>query len=203
MKKAADAHDAAKKELEQVKKDFDAYKSKYKVSIRNRVPGLQLQDFAVAGRLYQGVVAMQFTDEFLGIKHSAGTAKVALADLPEIVQNILGLTGVHDALPDVVAQAAQPVSSSKSREKARLEIDGQLAELSEQSRKIRDQMLVIEKRLRELSIQMSVAKANKRETFAAENEQQNLNLRLNQLEAELVSLDVNRHEVGMKRSNIR
>lgn len=203
VKKAEESHDAARKELEQMKKDFEAYKAKYKVSVRSKVPGLPLADFSVEGRAYRGVVAMQFTEDTLGFNHAAGTAKVLLTDLPDAVRDVLGLTAVHDLVFSSKTVDSQPVSVNKVRDKMRREIDQGVAELDDQAGKMRDEVLAVDKQLGRLFTEISIAKAKKRETFSLEKEQEALKLRKAQLQAELLRLDVQRHELGIRRSNIR
>ena len=124
-----------------MKQDFDAYKSRYKVSIRNKIPGLQLGELTINGVAYSKVKVNDMGEVSLKFSHYAGMSTVLLKDLPTEVKDLLALTALHDPLPlRVVVSKVKPkemdlMSTHKSRQR---EVDEQLAEL-------RNNMLAAEK----------------------------------------------------------
>jgi len=204
VKQAQEAHDEAKKELEQIKKDFETYKSKYRVSVRNQVPGLKLADFAAQGKSYQDVVAMQFNDEVLAFKHSAGTGKLSVRDLPEMIRDFLGLTPVHAVVyrtaPD---EAPRPLSKTKEKEAKRREIDEEMAVLDAKVKAMRDEVYQLGSQIGGLVLDISKAKYNKRDTYQLERAKSALELRKAQLESEILRHEVMRHEVSLRRSQVQ
>jgi septal ring factor EnvC (AmiA/AmiB activator) len=201
VKKAEDEHEGTKKELEQIRKDFETYKSKYKVSVRNQVPGLRIADFAALGKSYEKVVATQFTDELIAFNHSAGTGKVRIVDLPDVVRDVLGLTEVHQVIYREPVEDARPLSKSKQQELKKRAIEAELHEVDKQMRAMRDELYATQREIGSASQELSRLKYQNRETFQQERVVAALELRKNQIQSELLRLDVVRHEVGLKRSS--
>lgn len=204
VKQAQQAHDEAKKELEQIKKDFETYKSKYKVSVRSKVPGLKLADFAAQGRSYQDVVAMQLNEEVLAFKHSAGTGKLSVRDLPEVVRDFLGLTPVHNVVYRTAPEEApRPISKTKEQEQKKQQLDEEMALLDAKAKAMRDEVGRLVQQIDNLAQDITGAKYLKRDTFQLERSKSALELRKAQLESEILRHEVLRHEVSLRRSQIQ
>ncbi|MFZ4596624.1 MAG: hypothetical protein ACOYOF_20385 [Verrucomicrobiaceae bacterium] len=79
------------KKLEQLQRDFDTYKSSYKLSMQRRAPGMKIDDFStVEGKKYSNIVLRELTDTYVNFSHDAGIIKLTAAQLPETVQALLG-----------------------------------------------------------------------------------------------------------------
>ena len=79
------------KELQQLQRGFDTYKSKYKLSMRQRAPGMEVGNFtSAAGKSYQRVVLKEITDSQVNFTHDGGIMKLHYKDLPESLQDMLG-----------------------------------------------------------------------------------------------------------------
>lgn len=203
VKQAEQGQEEAKKELEQIKKDFEAYKAKYKVSMRSKVPGLQLEDFTAQGKAYQRVVVMQFTEELLAFSHAAGTGKLLLRDLPELVRDTLGLTQVHQVVYKSVEPEGKPLSKAKQLEAKRRAVDEEIGNLDAKVKVMRDEVYALNRQIGNVREDISRASYQKRETFLLERAREALELRKGQLESEILRLEVARHEMMLRRSQIQ
>jgi chromosome segregation ATPase len=82
---------AADRRLQELKKEFDAYKQKYKLSIRTRAPGMPLEDFtALDGRAFAQVVLKEVADTVVRFSHRDGMMKLDPKLLPDDLQEKLG-----------------------------------------------------------------------------------------------------------------
>ncbi len=69
--------DKAIEALEKIKKDFDAYKEKYRVSLIEKIENLRLSKLTLTdGSYYEKVKVTQFTEDTMRIMHSSGAAAV-------------------------------------------------------------------------------------------------------------------------------
>ncbi len=114
--KLEEDRDAAAKELEKLKKDFETYKSRYKVSMKQRAPGMHLDDFAVNGASYHNVTLKELTDTYVNFSHESGVAKLSVKLLPDSLQDVLGVniplsdsSGAHQ----VMASDPKQINSSR------------------------------------------------------------------------------------------
>lgn len=82
--------DEATKALEAIQKDFAEYKNQYKLSIRRRAPGMELEMVEVDGKKYEKVKVRELTDSALTFMHQAGTMSVQLSQLKPDMQARLG-----------------------------------------------------------------------------------------------------------------
>lgn len=80
----------AKKALESIQKDFADYKAQYKLSIRRRAPGMELEVVEVDGKKFERVRVRELTDVSLTFMHPAGTMSVPLKQLKPDLQKRLG-----------------------------------------------------------------------------------------------------------------
>ncbi len=78
-----------REQLRELSRQFEEYKSKYKVSIRQRASGLKLEDFSAGGRKYTGVSVRALDDTSVSILHNEGLAKLDAASLPDQVATML------------------------------------------------------------------------------------------------------------------
>jgi hypothetical protein len=82
--------DEAAKALEAIRKDFTDYKAQYKVSIRKRAPGMELEVVEFEGKKFERVRVRELTDSNLTFMHQSGTMSVPLNRLSPTLQSRLG-----------------------------------------------------------------------------------------------------------------
>ena len=82
--------DEATKALETIQNDFAEYKNQYKLSIRKRAPGMELNMVEVDGKKFEKVQIRELTDTALIFMHQAGTMSVPLSQLKPEMQMRLG-----------------------------------------------------------------------------------------------------------------
>lgn len=74
---------ALKASQDQLQKDFDAYKVKYRTDARTSAVGQKLEQLVTAKQTYTGVIIKGVDPTGLDIIHESGAAHVAFADLPD------------------------------------------------------------------------------------------------------------------------
>lgn len=92
----------ANRAAESIKKDFEDYKQQYKLSIRKRAPGMELELVEVDGKKFEKVKIREVTDTSLTFIHAAGTVSVHLRELSPTLQTTLG----YEAPVPVTASSA-------------------------------------------------------------------------------------------------
>jgi outer membrane murein-binding lipoprotein Lpp len=92
----------AEKALKAMQNEFEAYKKQYKVSIRKRAPGMELDVVEIDGKRFEKVKVRDLTAENLTFMHQAGTMSVSLKQLkPELQERL----GYEVATPEIVPVA--------------------------------------------------------------------------------------------------
>jgi hypothetical protein len=81
---------AAEEALKVLQEEFAKYKSQYKLSIRKRAPGMELEEVEVQGKRFEHVKVRQLTEEALIFVHGNGTTSVPLSQLKSELQTRLG-----------------------------------------------------------------------------------------------------------------
>lgn len=122
--------ESARKNLEALQRDFAAYKAQYKISMRERAPGMQLGSLIVDGRTYQNVRVREATEELLAIIHDGGTMKFPWPSLPEQLQRLFGHQS--NAVPVMVAVASAGRQSQVDPEKQAMDFDAAMLDLQKQ-----------------------------------------------------------------------
>ncbi|MCB1224916.1 MAG: hypothetical protein KDK99_03805 [Verrucomicrobiales bacterium] len=115
--------DEAKQNLDDVKGEFQTYKQQYKLSIRERAPGMSLGNLEIAGREYRNVKIRELSEVQIAVMHDAGTASFAVADLPENIQGMLAIEKVPTA-----TEASQGIR--KNGVDSRLDYDREMTRLT-------------------------------------------------------------------------
>lgn len=115
--KVEEDRDAATKELNELKKQFESYKSHYKLSMKQRSPGMHLDDFEVNGMTYRNVTVKELNDACLNFSHDSGFAKLSVSALPEALQDFLG---INIPLPDPAAGRQAMITDPKLINASRL-----------------------------------------------------------------------------------
>ena len=80
-----------RKTLDQLQRDFTDYRSKYRISMREKAPGMDLGDIVVDGRTYRKVKVREATEDLLSILHDSGLQKFAWNVLPVEIRKLFGL----------------------------------------------------------------------------------------------------------------
>jgi chromosome segregation ATPase len=202
VKKAQEERDASKTELERVKQEFDVYKSKYKVSVAERVPGLQLPDFETSGKAFSKVVVTQLDGVAIGFNHAGGMAKMPLAELPDATKDVLGLTSVHYVVP-VKEEAGKPLSAAKQRMQKLHAVDLEVSELEQQSRDLTDTATDLNRELGEAQRKLAVAKATKGNVVLLSDYAAKVQLQIDQVKAQQSDLQIKKHVLYQRRAGIR
>lgn len=80
----------AQRAAESIKKQFEDYKQQYKLSIRKRAPGMELEMVEVDGKKFEKVKIRELTDASLTFMHASGTMSVNLRQLDPALQAKFG-----------------------------------------------------------------------------------------------------------------
>lgn len=80
----------AQRAAESIKKDFEDYKQQYKLSIRKRAPGMELEMVEVDGKMFRNVKIRELTDTQVTFMHASGTLSASLNQLPLAMQTLFG-----------------------------------------------------------------------------------------------------------------
>jgi len=133
--------EAANKKVDQLQRDFESYKAKYKLSMKTRAPGLNVADFTSAdGKTYQHVVLREITDTHVNFTHDAGIMKLHYKMLPESLQDMLGyLIELKAPEPrDVSKLTAKQFNASlrSDRDERQTEVESKLKDLRAQKEQL-------------------------------------------------------------------
>ena len=89
--KLNEAMEKLRKESLQLQRDFDAYRLKYKTTMRTRGVGMNLGTLVVNGSTFNDVVCRQITEEHLAVMHGTGPAKFTWDKMPDLVRAKFGI----------------------------------------------------------------------------------------------------------------
>lgn len=85
---ATEAAKSASEEIEQLRQQFEAYKAKYRVSVREKAKGEELGDLVLAnGRTLKSAVIREIDDTGIMLAHAAGIGRIAFTDLSPDLQD--------------------------------------------------------------------------------------------------------------------
>lgn len=88
--------------LDATTKDFENFKNQYKLSIRQRAPGMELTMVDLAGKKFDRVRIRELNDTTLTVMHDAGTMSVPLSELQPELQERLGYGATYEVVKKVV-----------------------------------------------------------------------------------------------------
>ncbi len=202
LKKVEEEREASKQEVERVKREFDTYKSKYKVSVLERVPGLWMPDFMVGATEYHGVQVTAMDSEMIAFHHDAGLGKLRLGDLPGLARDYLGLSAVHEVSVQPAGEVREiSVKKRRSIEVAKLDAEDQ--KLLE-DRKALDATFTKELR-RQDTIKDNIARAKARQMGyeRLDRELEQVALKMKQIQVEQGLVDLKRQSLQQQKQNIR
>ena len=182
-----------KKKLDQLQRDFDTYKSSYKLSMQKRAPGMKIDDFTTPeGKAYRNVVLRELTDTYVNFTHEAGIIKLTAAQLPEPVQALLGFLIKRTEEPREVST----MSNRQINMQRKVEQESRLDEADEAIKAIRHereqtmrQIASLNSRVRDMEYngQTGVTPLKKSVT--------QLELILKKLDSQLLQAEVDRHAI--------
>ena len=75
------ATEPLKQQLDQLQKDFDAYKEKYRIQARNKAVGEKLDQLVTANATYQSVTIKAVDPASINIEHADGASRILFTDL--------------------------------------------------------------------------------------------------------------------------
>jgi len=182
-----------KKKLDQLQRDFDTYKSSYKLSMQKRAPGMKIDDFTTPeGKAYRNVVLRELTDTYVNFTHEAGIIKLTAAQLPEPVQALLGFLIKRTEEPREVSTMSnrQINMQRKAEQESRLdEADEAIKAIRHEREQTMRQIASLNSRVRDMEYngQTGVTPLKKSVT--------QLELILKKLDSQLLQAEVDRHAI--------
>ncbi|MBL9146039.1 MAG: hypothetical protein JNM99_20325 [Verrucomicrobiaceae bacterium] len=188
--------ESAQKDLQQLQKDFETYKSKYKLSMRQRAPGLEVGNFTSAdGKAYQHVVLKEITDSQVNFTHDGGIMKLHYKDLPESLQDMLGFL-IEDKPTEV--RDIKTLSPRQQNIQARANRDNAIGTIEEALTSLRSRKTPL---MRDVAqAEEAVRKANEagESTTLLEASLLKYKLLLKQLDNEILKMEVDLHAARSK-----
>jgi predicted nucleic acid-binding Zn-ribbon protein len=122
-------YSAEKSSLENLLKDFDSYKDKYRAHVRDKIRDTEIAKLeTLSGDAYENITVTEVTPVGIQIRHAYGTKRIPYENLPKDMQDYLQFDERQkaDALEkesaDLDAHIAE-VSSSESIRKANSAVD--------------------------------------------------------------------------------
>lgn len=181
------------KRLEQLQRDFDTYKSSYKLSMQKRAPGMKIDDFTTPeGKAYRNVVLRELTDTYVNFTHEAGIIKLTAAQLPEPVQALLGFLIKRTDEPRQVATMSNRQINLQRKAEQENRLD-QADEAIQAIRRQREQVIrnisSLGSRIREMEYNGQAGTSTLKKSVAE------LELTLKKLDSQLLQSEVDRHAI--------
>jgi chromosome segregation ATPase len=183
--------ESARKDLQQLQRDFETYKTKYKLSMRQRAPGLEVGNFTSAdGKSYQRVVLKEITDTQVNFTHDGGIMKLHYKDLPESLQDMLGFL-IEDK--PVVSHDVSMLTPKQQNLQARAARDTAVTNMEDVLSKLRLRREPLLRNIAHMEEEMRQAKNAGESVVRFEPTIQKYKLLLKQLESEILKAEVDLH----------
>lgn len=194
--KVESERESAQKDLQQLQKDFETYKSKYKLSMRQRAPGLEVGNFTSAdGKSYQHVVLKEITDSQVNFTHDGGIMKLHYKDLPETLQDMLGFL-IEDKPAEV--RDIKTLSPRQQNNHARAERDTAIITIEESLMSLRLRKTPLLRNIGQTEEAIKRAKEKDESITQLESSLQKYQLLLKQLDNEIMKTEVDLHAARSK-----
>lgn len=188
--------ESAQKDLQQLQRDFETYKAKYKLSMRQRAPGLDVGNFTTAdGKSYQHVVLKEITDSQVNFTHDGGIMKLHYKDLPESLQDMLGFL-IEDKPAEV--RDIKTLSPKQQNAQARAERDSAIGLIEESLTSMRSRKAPLVRNISQVEEALKKAKDTGENITLLEASLQKYKLLLKQLDSEILKTEVDLHAVRSK-----
>ncbi len=175
--------DAAGKALENLEKEFTSYRSQYKLSIRERAPGMSIGNFVADGKTFMNVKVRQVTEDMIAFLHDAGTDKVRWESLPQNLQDMFAYEKPGQSR--YVTRFASISAAPKNATSARAMFDSKVAAQRKQIAEMSAEVQMVRREIAETNRVSYDAKNRKMDALDLERGRNALSARLIQLEAEL------------------
>jgi hypothetical protein len=186
--KAAEQKSNADQELEKLKEEFNAYKMKYKVSVRDSIPGLELEPFMVNASQYKGAKVEALDVATLKFKHTGGLATSLVSELPDRIKDQLGLSSIHE--PCVVKTSLILANKAQSMNGLRREHSLETEAFRLEVKRMKDQIESAKREVSSESSHQSFLKSHKKQVSIQRVDYlRQLELRHSQLLAQLALLE--------------
>jgi len=202
--------EAAKKGLETMKKQFEDYKSQYKISIRKRAPGMMLGDMVVDGRSYKNVKIREVQDDGIYIGHEGGLTNVKWSQVPEALRFTLAQSDpspIRESKEEMTYQTSQ-IASAPEKKLTREDHQKLIAEHESYVSEIETQLKEHNKEILDLKKEMSMNQAARTQAMRKNLPVVDIELAINacqvkitQLESEVDFLEVKKR--GLSQSDPR
>ncbi len=125
--------EAQQKELDQLKKEFSEYKSKYRLTVREKLIGKEVPKLATTKEVFEDVVVKDITAVGLRIMHSGGSGRIRFEDLAKELQDQLGYDKEEaDAIiaQELAAKEAAKLAAAEARAAAAPEVEAKRQQMS-------------------------------------------------------------------------
>lgn len=190
----------ANKKLEQLQRDFDTYKSSYKLSMQKRAPGMKINDFTTPeGKAYRNVVLRELTDSYVNFTHDAGIIKLTAAQLPEPVQALLGFLNARMDHGREVSTLSNRQINMQRRAEQETQLDAadeKIMDLRKRKEKLMTENSALKGRLRDAEYNGGIG------TTALNKAIAEIDLAMKHLDAQLLQAEVERHAVRSSRPQL-
>lgn len=183
--------EAAAKQLDQLKRDFETYKSRYKLSMRQNAPGMKVGDFVSSeGKSYKNVVLREINDSQVNFTHEGGIMKLHYKQLPETMQDMLGF--LIENKPEqpkevkILTPRQQNAQTRNNREKAITDMETNLSE----KRRVKE---ALSRKVSAASAAHKEATLNGGTGIKEADQVQKLELQIKQVEGEILKAELDLH----------
>ncbi len=178
--------DEARKALDSIQKDFDDYRAQYKLSIRKRAPGMELEVVEVDGKRFENVRIRELTEDSMIFMHGAGTMSVNLSQLKPEMQRRLG----YEVLKSVMAAAKTGAGD---------DLEAQARRVDEKLNKLLKERELMQKEFytANLAIQVEERKTEGNPTVHR-GAAAAMQVKLNEMDVELKSLQAQQRDLGYR-----
>lgn len=179
--------ESAHKTLNQMQKDFASYRAQYRLSMRERAPGMSLEDFELDGRPYRKVKVREATEDLLAITHDTGPAKFPWKSLPLTIRKIFGIEEPGEYVMIFYGREQTARQTATADERA-MEHDSRILELQMKIGAIQNDLKSLADEERENRKALSTARDKKLPVVDLQRAANAFSVRRLQLEAELKQL---------------
>ena len=179
---------AAEKQLQDLKADFERYKVQYKLSMKQRAPGMKIDNFTtVEGKNYSDVVLKEITDAGIYFMHSGGIMRLEAKQLPSPMQLMLGL--LTDT-PSEQPRQTLAISSNQLLLKHRAERDLSLQAATAKIDTMRRERMKLQERVKNTKEEIRLAKLEGRIVPVIENRLATEQLAESTLQSQILQAEV-------------
>lgn len=184
--------EAAAKQLDQLKRDFETYKSKYKLSMRERAPGMKVEDFTSAeGKPYKNVVLKEINESQVNFTHEGGIMRLHFTQLPLALQDLLGFLIQDKPQPKEV----KILTPRQQNNQARIDHELEVSAAEKALEKLRLQKEALTRKLSDARAIESKAQDNGSSGIKEHDAVLKLEHVIKQVEGEILKAELDVHEV--------